>query len=212
MDMVYIYVLKLRCNKYYVGKTDNPNFRLNNHFDSTGSEWTKKYKPISVHELRTDCNSSDETTITKEYMKNYGIDNVRGGPWCQIDISKHKNSIKHMIDSESDNCYKCGKSGHFVNQCPQKVKNIKPIKKKCERCGRLGHTYEDCFASSHRNGYELSSSDEEFYSSDDEEFYSSDDEEFYSSSDEVVCYKCGRRGHYANTCYAKKNINGIWLR
>ena len=39
--MVYIYVLKLKYNKYYIGKTTNPNFRLNEHFDSEGSEWTK---------------------------------------------------------------------------------------------------------------------------------------------------------------------------
>jgi len=113
--MVYIYVLKLKYNKYYVGKTTNPNFRLNDHFDSEGSVWTKKYKPINVHELRPDCSAKDETIITQEYMKKYGIDNVRGGPWCSLDISEHKNTIEHMIHSESDNCYKCGKSGHFAN-------------------------------------------------------------------------------------------------
>ena len=66
--MVYIYVLKLKSNKYYVGKTDNPNFRLNDHFDANGSEWTRKYKPITIHELRPDCDSKDETIITQEYM------------------------------------------------------------------------------------------------------------------------------------------------
>ncbi len=42
--MVYIYVLKLENNKYYIGKTDNPEIRLNSHFNFNGSEWTKKYK------------------------------------------------------------------------------------------------------------------------------------------------------------------------
>ena len=31
--MVYIYVLQLNNNKYYVGKTKNPQFRLENHYD-----------------------------------------------------------------------------------------------------------------------------------------------------------------------------------
>ena len=44
--MVYIYVLKLRNNKYYVGKTNNPQFLLESHFNLNGSEWTKIYKPV----------------------------------------------------------------------------------------------------------------------------------------------------------------------
>ena len=39
--MVFIYSLKLQSDKYYIGKTDLPNFRLQDHFDSSGS-WTKK--------------------------------------------------------------------------------------------------------------------------------------------------------------------------
>ena len=50
--MVHIYILKLEFDKYYVGKTNNPYFRLNNHFNSFGSIWTKKYKPIKVLKLR----------------------------------------------------------------------------------------------------------------------------------------------------------------
>lgn len=39
--MVYIYILQLEKGKYYVGKTNNPKFRINNHFDSNGSVWTQ---------------------------------------------------------------------------------------------------------------------------------------------------------------------------
>jgi predicted GIY-YIG superfamily endonuclease len=49
--MVYIYVLKLEQEKYYIGKTNNPQFRLDNHFTSNGSEWTKLYKPVFLLEL-----------------------------------------------------------------------------------------------------------------------------------------------------------------
>ena len=41
--MVTIYVLKLQGNKYYVGKTINPTYRLDDHFSEGGSAWTKKY-------------------------------------------------------------------------------------------------------------------------------------------------------------------------
>ena len=53
--MVYIYILKLTNNKYYVGKTNNPEMRLQSHFSLTGSQWTKKYKPIEVMEMISNC-------------------------------------------------------------------------------------------------------------------------------------------------------------
>ena len=34
---VSIYVLKLEQNKYYIGKTQNPNFRLDQHFNGEGN-------------------------------------------------------------------------------------------------------------------------------------------------------------------------------
>ena len=38
-----------------------------------------------------------------------------------------------------------------------------------------------------------------------------EEEDEYSSSDDEdfgACFRCGRIGHYSNTCYAKKDING----
>ncbi len=49
--MVFVYVLQLEQGKYYIGKTNNPKFRLNNHFNANGSEWTKLYRPLKVLEL-----------------------------------------------------------------------------------------------------------------------------------------------------------------
>jgi len=244
--MTYIYVLKLHSNKYYVGKTEDPNFRLETHFSSGGAAWTKKYKPISIHELRPDCESKDETNITQEYMKKYGIDNVRGGPWCGIDISAHESTIKLIIDSESDNCYKCGKQGHFSNQCANKYNkyskpttNAKFSKKTiCDRCGREGHTEETCYAKSDINGYCIDDSEEEYWSCEycGKEFETKKGCSFHenvhckkkpkktysggkvtgakiyankaTSSNKATCYKCGKQGHYANTCYSKKVYNG----
>ena len=73
--MVFIYVLELENNKYYIGKTDNPQFRLESHFNSNGAAWTKKYKPINIIELIPNCDDYDEDKYTLKYMEKYGIDN-----------------------------------------------------------------------------------------------------------------------------------------
>ena len=48
--MVFIYAIKLEKGKYYIGKTNNPHFRLNTHFNLNGSAWTQKYKPLKAIE------------------------------------------------------------------------------------------------------------------------------------------------------------------
>ena len=119
--MVFIYILQLEQGKYYVGKTTNPKMRLENHFDLTGSSWTKKYKPINIYAIIPDCDNYDEDKYTKIYMEKFGIDNVRGGSYCQIELNKEvKKIIEHGINASNDNCYHCSLSGHFANNCPNK--------------------------------------------------------------------------------------------
>ena len=51
-------------------------------------------------------------------MEKYGIDNVRGGSYCKINLTKHeKDKALQIIRSVSDKCYKCGKKGHFSKNC-----------------------------------------------------------------------------------------------
>jgi hypothetical protein len=116
--MVYIYILKLEYNKYYVGKTNNPNMRINNHFQENGSQWTKKYKPIKVLELIPDCDNLDEDKYTIKYMEKYGINNVRGGSFCQIKLSDNNIiTLQQMFKNITDKCYICGNIDHFAKDC-----------------------------------------------------------------------------------------------
>lgn len=190
--MVYIYAIKLEQNKYYIGKTNNPGLRLNDHFNSSGSAWTKKYKPIKVLELIPNCDSFDEDKYTKIYMSNYGINNVRGGSYCELKLSKYQlDSLSKELCTISDKCYNCGEKDHFIKECPLDfyiisendfTKEIIPpvmCYVMCYRCGRNGHTVDTCFAKSHLKGKSLHG-----------------------------CYHCGREGHWKINCDYITDIYG----
>ena len=86
--MVFIYAIQLEQGKYYIGKTNNPQFRLDSHFNSNGSEWTKIYKSLRVIEVKRNCDDYDEEKITRQYMDKYGINNVRGGSFVSVKLEK----------------------------------------------------------------------------------------------------------------------------
>ena len=218
--MVYIYVLQLQKNKYYVGKTTNPKMRLETHFDEGGSWFTRKYKPLQILQVLPDCNNHDEQRVTQEYMAKYGISNVRGGPWTQMMLSDEEEAfIQKLIDSEGDRCYTCGEEGHFAKDCDktqkQKLhKEVTPVDNfACQFCGKEFESLKGCrfheniHCSKRRlRGSQMKKASEEMWRDMCET--SSEDS---SEDEEPVCYRCGRIGHYATTCYAVKHRKGYYL-
>jgi len=126
MSCLIIYALQLEKGKYYVGKTHSLELRFQQHKSSNGSEWTKKYKPISIIESYEHHSTFEEDILTKKYMMKYGIDNVRGGSYTKIELEEWQvKSLEHEFKSVSDKCFKCGRTGHFANECEKfKYMNI----------------------------------------------------------------------------------------
>lgn len=85
--MVFIYILELEQEKYYIGKTNNSNYNLKLNYNNE-IEWTKVYKPIKIIEIIPNCDDYDEDKYTRIYMDKYGINNVRGGSFISIELDK----------------------------------------------------------------------------------------------------------------------------
>lgn len=180
-----IYVLKCSNDKYYIGRSNRPLQRIADHFSGKGSKWTSLHKPIEILEQRQKCNYFDEDKVTLEYMNKYGIDNVRGGSYCQITLSDEETKmIEKQLDNANDRCYLCHKKGHFIENCSSSILSkesasnkkstfysivsyvfnslsyllsSKPKKKKllCQRCGRNTHNIDHCYAKTHLRGHLL---------------------------------------------------------
>jgi predicted GIY-YIG superfamily endonuclease len=185
-----LYILQLEDDKWYVGKSSDVAVRFAQHTSGKGSAWTREYPPIRIAETRPITSPHDETNITKDLMKKYGVDNVRGGAYTAVDLSEDQvNAIRHELRSSSDACYLCGKKGHFANKCPKKEEE--DVVWCCSYCDREFKLESTAAAHEERCTAKSSSTRE--------------------TTSEVVCYRCGHSGHYATECYARTHAKGYRL-
>jgi predicted GIY-YIG superfamily endonuclease/Txe/YoeB family toxin of Txe-Axe toxin-antitoxin module len=123
--MTIIYVLKCQEDKYYVGKTNHSaEERFQEHLNNPCA-WTRKYPPTDIIHSFESRFEFDEDMTTMEYMKTYGIDNVRGGTYTQVILPKHQyQTLRNQITHVGDKCFRCNQHGHFAKQC-QAILNYK---------------------------------------------------------------------------------------
>jgi hypothetical protein len=202
MSKTKVYVLKLENDKYYVGRSNNVDNRICQHFANNGPLFTKINKPISIEKIYDNCDDYDEDKYTKMYMNIYGIDNVRGGSYIFLQFPQE---VRKMLEKEfktaNNQCFRCGRNSHYINNCYAKtdingnllndVSKIVPTmyrissnemliyksKRPCVGCGSTSHKIDTC-------------------------------DQYINKS---VCYRCGREDHWKMTCIAEKDKNGYEL-
>lgn len=103
-----LYLLELEDNKYYVGQTDDPEFRFHEHLSGKGAKWTKKHRPL--HLLLTKDLSVEscaeamlyENWLTLQYMELFGWENVRGGDFVIVESYQLRDRLEHIYDFEKN--------------------------------------------------------------------------------------------------------------
>lgn len=188
--MTIIYALKCEQNKYYIGKTNktaNDRFKehVSSHIDGNqlGSSWTAKYKPICILESHVQKTLFDEDNLTKSYMIKYGIDNVRGGSYAQIELPSYKKkALNDEIGTINNTCFKCGANDHFAKDCLQN--NGKNASKNI--CYNIWLMFV-CMYDTIKMFFKKNKKNE---------------------INKIRCIRCGRYGHRENDCFAKTNYKG----
>ena len=97
--MDVLYVLRLHNDKWYIGRSSNLERRFEQHMKGEGAKWTSLHQAINIHESRPLVSDEDEDLLTLEYMKQYGIYNVRGGQFCAVELKPwHVKEIKKRLE------------------------------------------------------------------------------------------------------------------
>ena len=132
-----LYVIKcssqtdVKPDKYYIGISNNVKHRLELHFSGqSGVAWValhakngswslvEQIDPVVTPDGLKNLTPFAENILTKEYMSLYGVENVRGGRWSQIDLQPFVVEELNMeFRSAKDLCYVCGLPGHQSRNC-----------------------------------------------------------------------------------------------
>ncbi len=151
--MIYIYILELCNNKYYIGKLYDI-YKLEDTIlmlDET-IEWLYYNKIKKISSIEQFDQDVDERFFIYEFIQHYGVNNVRGDSFNKMKLTLDNiYDIFTYVKIEFNKCYLCGKNEHNGFQCKLRYKYgydllVMLIMSNiiCFNCNMKGHYKEHC--------------------------------------------------------------------
>ena len=81
MNLGSVYVLLLEDSKLYVGFSKDADVRIKKQFKYKKTSWLKHHPPVELITTIKGCDKGWENLLTKYLMIEFGVNNVRGGPY-----------------------------------------------------------------------------------------------------------------------------------
>ena len=73
---------------WYIGVSYALNNRIAQHASGRGSAWTRIHPVVRIAEVRMNATLQLERDVTLQYMRRYGWQNVRGGPYSSPNLPR----------------------------------------------------------------------------------------------------------------------------
>ena len=145
-----------------------------------------------------------EDQVTLQMMEQYGVDNVRGGTYCQMELSaEQKARVQRQIWGDTDCCTRCGRSGHYVGSC-YATATIHGIQLTQEEAADAAM---DARPGEKRSRGERSQA-EAAAAAAAAASISPAREMPAARGSSSTCSRCGRNSHQVSRCYAKTDVEG----
>ncbi len=128
---MFLYVLPLENNCWYVGTTEDLQKRYDTHAKGRGAAWTKLHKPLPMDTMNfweiphfsLFQVEQMEDVLCKALQKEFGLNRVRGGYTCQLFPMKVR-PPRHKL-RESYNKHKFGRPSKAKRKTKKEIQSIK---------------------------------------------------------------------------------------
>lgn len=228
-----LYALLCEGNRVYIGSCERGRLpaRLQEHnSESRGAAFTRAFRPVELVETRLSTHPLDEDRMVLEYMNQWRaegyadwINRVRGGTYSMINLPAHQiQTLQDQLNHATRACMICGGTNHYASQCQRRNYPRNPITSRSSMSlsPRMNDPDSSEDSDSAYESETLMHGDLRRYSrsipsrtSDQYGRVNQYARFYYSGTNNANrCFRCGRAGHFASSCFARVHVDGTLLK